>query len=194
MSSARITLKDFLGWSEVDLAPDRLSGLSASDAYAQVQAQAEAVPRLARCGKWFARKCQAVSRSSWTSTASGFSWRPGTRRGSCARTSDPAKYPPEDVVVVPLTKHKVESKHHPYLELSVDGKALGRLPFEIDLALTLEGVELTIQGGRIIEDQDGQDARRGHAQMRRGRPSQYRQEAGFVARCYRSRRGVLIPA
>ncbi len=100
-------------------------------------------------------KCQAVSRSSWTSTASGFSWRPGTRRGSCAEYRDPAKYPPEDVVVVPLTKHKVESKHHPYLELSVDGKALGRLPFEIDLALTLEGVELTIQGGRIKKIKTG---------------------------------------
>jgi hypothetical protein len=42
MSSARITLKDFLGWSEADLSPDRLSGLSASDAYAQVQAQLRA--------------------------------------------------------------------------------------------------------------------------------------------------------
>jgi hypothetical protein len=68
---------------------------------------------------------------------------------------DPVKYPPEDVVVVPLAKHKVESKHRPYLELSVDGQAVGRLQFDVDLVLTLEGVELTIQGGRIRQIKTG---------------------------------------
>ena len=153
MSSARITLKDFLGWSEVDLAPDRLSGLSASDAYAQVQAQlsAQAGP------VWQIVRTQVPGCITKLLDIDGVgilveAW---NKARELRRYRDPAKYPPEDVVVVPLTKHKVESKHHPYLELSVDGKALGRLPFEIDLALTLEGVELTIQGGRIKKIKTG---------------------------------------
>jgi len=68
---------------------------------------------------------------------------------------DQTKYPPEDVTVVSLTKHTIESKHRPYLELIVEGRTIGRLHFEIELSLTLEGAELTIQAGRVKRIKSG---------------------------------------
>ena len=41
MSKARITLEDFLGLNEIDLTPDRVPELMASDAYTQVKAELE---------------------------------------------------------------------------------------------------------------------------------------------------------
>jgi hypothetical protein len=153
MSSARITLKDFLGWNEADLSPDRLSELSASEVYAQVQEQlsAQAGP------VWQIVRTQVPGCITKLLDIDGVGILVGVwnKARELRKYRDPAKYPPEDVVVVPLTKHKVESKHRPYLELSVDGKAIGRLQFDIDLALTLEGVELTIQGGRIKKIKTG---------------------------------------
>ena len=57
---------------------------------------------------------------------------------------------------MPLTKHKVNSKHEPYVELFVNGQPCGRLRFQIEVGLTLEGAELTIKAGRIKRIRTGQ--------------------------------------
>ena len=62
---------------------------------------------------------------------------------------DEAAYPPDEVVVVALSKHKLESQHKPHLELVVADRPVGRVSFQIDLALAIDGAQLTIQGGRI---------------------------------------------
>jgi hypothetical protein len=62
---------------------------------------------------------------------------------------DDTAYPPDEVVVVALSKHKLDSKHTPHLELVVADRTVGRLNFQIDLALNIDGAQLTIQGGRI---------------------------------------------
>jgi len=153
MSSARVTLKDFLGLDELDLTPDRVPELTSSDAYAQVQAQlsAQAGP------VWQIVRSQIADHLAKLLDVDGVDILVGAwnKARELRKYRDPAKYPPDDVVVVPLTKHKIESKHKPYLELSVDGRAVGRLHFAVDLALTLEGVELTIQGGRIRKIKTG---------------------------------------
>ena len=63
---------------------------------------------------------------------------------------DEAAYPPDEVIVVALSKHKLESQHKPHLELVVADRPVGRLHFQIDLALNIDGAQLTIQGGRIM--------------------------------------------
>ena len=145
MSKARITLEDFLGLNEIDLTPDRVPELMASDAYTQVKAQLEK-----QAGPvWQIVRTQIPGHLTKLLDIDGVAVLVGAwnKARELRKYRDPVKYPPEDVVVVPLTKHKVESKHRPYLDLSVDGRPVGRLHFDVDLALTLEGVELTIQGG-----------------------------------------------
>ena len=63
---------------------------------------------------------------------------------------DEAAYPPDEVIVAELSKHKLESQHKPHLELVVADRPVGRLHFQIDLALVIEAAQLTIQSGRIM--------------------------------------------
>ena len=69
---------------------------------------------------------------------------------------DPSMYPPDDLILVPLTRHKIVSTHRPALEIVVEGETVGRLQFEIDLGFTFEGAELAIQNGRITRIRTGQ--------------------------------------
>ncbi len=64
---------------------------------------------------------------------------------------DKEKYPPEEVILVPLVDHTIQSEHHPHLELLIDEKSIGKIEFQITLSLTLEGFTLKIQDGKIKE-------------------------------------------
>ncbi len=75
--------------------------------------------------------------------------------------ADPAKHPAEETCLVPLAKHEIKSVHEPYVEIVVNEKAVGRISFRIELALSLEGVLLKVQGGRIWALQAGRCRARG---------------------------------
>ncbi len=65
--------------------------------------------------------------------------------------ADPKQYPPGETIVAPLVTHIITSIHKPYVEMLVGDKPVGRVDFEINLELTLEGVLLSIRGGKIVE-------------------------------------------
>jgi len=65
--------------------------------------------------------------------------------------ADRQKYGPEESILVPLAEHTVKSKHHPYVEILLDEKPVGRVEFELEFSLTLEGFVLKIQDGIIRE-------------------------------------------
>lgn len=69
--------------------------------------------------------------------------------------ADRQKYGPEESILVPLAEHTVKSKHHPYVEILLHEKPLGRVEFDLDFSLTLEGFVLKIQDGIIREIQTG---------------------------------------
>jgi hypothetical protein len=75
---------------------------------------------------------------------------------------DPARHPPEETSLIPLAEHTVESVHRPYLDILVNEAAVGRLDFEIRLALKLEGVILTVRGGKIRAIGAGRARGQGH--------------------------------
>lgn len=153
MSSARITLKDFLGLGDVPLTPDRVPELTGGEAYAKLSSQLAT-----KAGPvWRMVRAQIPERLGALLDVDGVGILIGAwnKARGLRKYKDPAAYPPEDVVVVPLTTHTIETKHRPYLELTVDGQGVGRLHFDIEVALTLEGAELTIQGGRIKKIKTG---------------------------------------
>lgn len=65
--------------------------------------------------------------------------------------ADPQKYSPAEVIEVPLATHTIRSEHKPYLEILVDDKVLGKVDFDIELELTLEGAVVAIRDGKIRE-------------------------------------------
>lgn len=64
---------------------------------------------------------------------------------------DREKYPPNESFLVPLAEHCITSEHHPYVEILVNEQAVGKIGFDIKVALTLEGIILKIQDGKIKE-------------------------------------------
>jgi hypothetical protein len=153
MSSPRLTLKQFIGLESVDLTPDHLPNLEVSEAYAQVQAQLAA-----KAGPvWRIVRSQIPDQIKKILDIDGVAVLAGAwnKARELRKYRDTTKYAQDDVVVVPLAKHKIESKHQPFLELAVDGQAIAKLHFAVELALNLEGVELTIQGGRIKKIKTG---------------------------------------
>jgi hypothetical protein len=153
MSDTRITLRHFFGLDRAGLSPDQVPDLDTSEAYAQVQAQVSATAG----SVWRIVRSQIPEHLGKLLDIDGVDILIGAwnKARELRKYRDPTKYPPDDVIVVPLAKHKIESKHRPYLELSIDGRGVGRLHFNVDLALTLEGVELTVQGGRIKKIKTG---------------------------------------
>lgn len=64
--------------------------------------------------------------------------------------ADPTRHPSQEVNLVPLTEHHLQSEHHPYLQVMLGEQELGRIDFELVLELVLKGVVLRIQDGRIL--------------------------------------------
>jgi hypothetical protein len=65
------------------------------------------------------------------------------------------KYDPEEVFLIELKEHTISSKHKPYLDLEVNNKSIGRINFEIDLSITVQGAILKIQDAKIKEISTG---------------------------------------
>jgi hypothetical protein len=68
---------------------------------------------------------------------------------------DKNKYGPDETILVPLARHSVRSVHRPIMEFMLNDVTLGRLEFEIDLRLDLEGVLLKVRDGKIWEIKSG---------------------------------------
>lgn len=69
--------------------------------------------------------------------------------------TDREKYPPSESYLVSLADHTVKSKHKPAIEVWVDGTRRFDIKFEIELSLTLSGIILKVQDGKIREVHTG---------------------------------------
>jgi len=65
------------------------------------------------------------------------------------RYTDRAKYPPDEGVLVEVTRHTVTSTHKPSLDIVVNDMKVDEVPFELKLTVTLDGALLTIRDGKI---------------------------------------------
>jgi hypothetical protein len=74
---------------------------------------------------------------------------------------DPDKYDPKESVLISLKKHSISSSHSPHIDVSLNGQKLGQIDFQIDLALTLEGIILELRGGELREIRFGNMKGRG---------------------------------
>jgi hypothetical protein len=69
--------------------------------------------------------------------------------------ADTEKHPLGETSLVSLAEHTVTTEHHPYLQVSYRGFQFPRIEFTLTAELTLRGIVLRIQDGKIKEIKDG---------------------------------------
>jgi hypothetical protein len=151
--NGRLTLGDLLGFEGASLTVDGMPDLTGSDAYAKLQSTlgAKGGPM------WAAVRERIPGQLSKLLDVDGVGLLVGAwnKAQELQEFRDEKQHPPNEVNVVSLAKHTVESKHRPSVELVANTQPIGRLEFEIGLSLILEGVELTIQAGRVKQIRPG---------------------------------------
>lgn len=65
--------------------------------------------------------------------------------------ADPQQTPPDDVNVVPITNHTIESEYKPEVDVVVNGIAVHTFPFHVSVTLDVQGGNLVVQRGMIQE-------------------------------------------
>ncbi len=65
--------------------------------------------------------------------------------------ADPKQTPPEDVNVVPITNHTIESEYNPEIDVIVQGVTVHTFPFHVSATLDVQGGNLVVQRGMIQE-------------------------------------------
>jgi len=147
MSSTRVTVGGLFGVGPEGLSTDQIPDAALTQVYAQMQEQmqdkAGAAWKMAQ-GNLNQHLARVLDIDVIGLLVDGWN-----KSRELRKYRDEAAYPPDEVVVVALSKHKLESQHKPHLELVVADRPVGRVSFQIDLALAIDGAQLTIQGGRI---------------------------------------------
>ena len=146
MSSTRVTVGGLFGIGPEGLSADQLPDAALTHVYAQVQEhvkEAGAAWKMAQ-GNLNQHLARVMDIDVIGLLVDGWN-----KSRELRKYRDETAYPPDEVVVVALSKHKLESQHKPHLELVVADRPVGRVSFQIDLALAIDGAQLTIQGGRI---------------------------------------------
>ena len=147
MSSTRVTVGGLFGVGPEGLSTDQIPDAALTQVYAQVQEQmqekAGAAWKMAQ-GNLNQHLARLLDIDVIGLLVDGWN-----KSRELRKYRDETAYPPDEVVVVALSKHKLESQHKPHLELVVADRPVGKVSFQIDLALAIDGAQLTIQGGRI---------------------------------------------
>lgn len=71
------------------------------------------------------------------------------------------KYGPDEILLVPMGKHTIQSTHKPAINIEISDVSVYRLVFDIDLTLELEGLVLQVRDGKIREISSGNCEGRG---------------------------------
>jgi hypothetical protein len=79
--------------------------------------------------------------------------------------TDREKYKPEETFFVPLAEHTIKSEHKPSIEILINDKLIGKINFDINIALTLKGFILKIQDGKIKEIKTGTCKGKGNVKL-----------------------------
>jgi hypothetical protein len=68
---------------------------------------------------------------------------------------DPDEYKPEEEVLVELVQHKIQSEHHPRLDILVNEQKEFEIVIDVKLELSVDGMVLKIQDAKIKELKTG---------------------------------------
>jgi hypothetical protein len=72
------------------------------------------------------------------------------KRAEFKKFADPAQYPPDKVARMTLHPHTVTWTYRPSVEITLNGKAVAKLSFVVEVEFKLDGAELVAQGGKFM--------------------------------------------
>jgi hypothetical protein len=150
MNTVPLTLSQFFSLKDKELSPDRVSAIESGE---QVSAVKGLVLKQTKGVGWGVIKDEIFKKlvdlleisipyilvAAWN------------KYEILLKYLDREKYPPNESFLVPLAEHCITSEHHPYVEILVNDQPVGKIGFDINVALTLEGIILKIQDGKIKE-------------------------------------------
>ena len=154
MSEEKLTLRELFEVNASDLSARARSGF---DVYQAAQNARQAIAKESRAIRWpwvrdaIAEKTSELIDGNVVDVLVG-AWK---KYMQIERYADPTKYGPEETILAPLAEHTVESKQHPYIEILLQERPVGRVTFDLGFSLTLEGFVLKIRGGAIQEIETG---------------------------------------
>ena len=150
MNTVPLTLSQFFSLKDKELSPDRLSAIESGE---QVSAVKGLVLKQTKGVGWGVIKEEIFKKLGDLLEISipdilVAAW---NKYEILLKYLDREKYPPNESFLVPLAEHCITSEHHPYVEILVNDQPVGKIGFDINVALTLEGIILKIQDGKIKE-------------------------------------------
>lgn len=154
MTEATITLRDLFGADVNDLSARAEPGL---DVYATSENIRSAIQKDSRAIRWgwvrdlVAKKTGEILDLNVIDVLLE-AW---NKYMQIEQYADRKKYGAGEIILVPLAEHTVKSEHHPYVEILVKEQPVGRIVFDLEFSLTLEGFVLKIQDGMIHEIRTG---------------------------------------
>ena len=151
MSKPDITLLDFFGWGDIHAAAAPLSRIEATRAYDEIK---KTLSKEAGSLKSLAPKeliLKEVENLLGSMSVTGLLVRCWNKSRQLRKYSDSDKYPPDEPIFLPLMEHTISSTQRPVIEVLVNDRVIGKINLEVAIKLTLEGVVLKIQGGKIKE-------------------------------------------
>jgi hypothetical protein len=150
MSNSQVTLSQFFSFHEKEISQDRWAVVEASERMSSLK---EKVSEEAKGIRWpmafkeISTKVGDLLNINLADIMVG-AWK---KSREILEYLHREKYSPDETLLVPLAEHTIQSEHHPYIEILIQDKPVGKIEFSINLALTLKGMVLKIKGGKIME-------------------------------------------
>lgn len=150
MNDSPITLNHFFLFDAQNLGQDKLAGLEASEMIAGLRSslsqKAGGITWPVACDnilqgikELLGVKLEDILAGAWEKTR------------ELAKYRDPEKYRPEEIILVHLVEHTINSELHPMLEVVINDLVVEKIELSIKLALSFKGIILKIQAGKIKE-------------------------------------------
>ncbi|OLD62365.1 MAG: hypothetical protein AUI53_01665 [Acidobacteria bacterium 13_1_40CM_2_60_7] len=154
MSETTITLQDLFSWDPEALSLRAEPGVDVNEAAQQIK---QAIQKNSRVIQWgwirdlIAKKLPELLDMNVLDVVLD-AWK---KYMQLEQYTDRQKYRADETILVPLAEHTLKSEHHPYVEILLKEQPVGRIVFDLEFSLTLDGFVLKIQDGMIQEIQAG---------------------------------------
>jgi len=150
MNNPEITLNQIFAFKEKELAQDKLSEIESSE---RIFSLKERVSKEVKEIKWPVTFSEIIKKIGdlLNIPIPDIMIKAWNKYGILQKYLDKKKYSPEETIIIPLAEHTIKSDHHPYIEILINDEPVGKIKFDINIALTLKGITLKIQNGRIKE-------------------------------------------
>lgn len=150
MSNAQITLNQFFSFKEKKFSQDRLAEIGSSETISLLK---ENILKKAKEIKWSVAFNEIMDKvedllNIGIHDIMVCAW---NKYRVLLKYLDRKKYPRDETFLVPLAEHTIKSVHHPYIEILVNDKVIGKIKFDISISLKFKGITLKIKNAKIME-------------------------------------------